>query len=185
MRATYGGRKNCSSDTYMPRNISMSRKYLPARSNAPSPSSHRLGFGNRKPGGGGPAGVAARERVVEKKATVAGEGRRPDAKCGDRSSVAAGRLRANIVNGFALAMVSVLRSRAGRVLLSVCGGCRQARNLRSSLVTRRLRLADKCNDGNDDWEATRMSDICNRRYSSVCQAVSHLSPTVITGVGCS
>ena len=91
----------------MPRNISMSRKYLPARSNAPSPSSHRLGVGNRKPGGGGPAGVAARERVVEKKTTVAGEGRRPDAKCGERSSAAAGRLRASIVNGFALAIVSV------------------------------------------------------------------------------
>jgi hypothetical protein len=63
--------------------------------------------------------VAARERVVEKKATVAGEERRPDANCGDRSRVAAGRLRASIVNGFALAIVSVVRSLAGRVLLSV------------------------------------------------------------------
>lgn len=98
-KTTYGGRKNCSSDTYMPRNISMSKKYLPARSNAPSPSSHRFGLGNRKPGGGGPAGVAARGRVVEKKATVAGDGRRADANCGDRSRVAAGRVRANIVNG--------------------------------------------------------------------------------------
>jgi len=93
----------------------MSKKYLPARSNAPSPSSHCFGFGNRKPGGGGPAGVAARASVVEKKATVAGEGRRPDAKCGDRSSVAAGRLRANIVNGFALAIVCVVTARAGVV----------------------------------------------------------------------
>jgi hypothetical protein len=96
----------------------MSKKYLPARSNAPSPSSHRFGFGNRKPGGGGPAGVAARESVVEKKATVAGEGRRPDANCDVRSMVAAERLRASIVNGFALAMVSVVRSLAGGALLS-------------------------------------------------------------------
>jgi hypothetical protein len=125
-RSTYGGRKNCSSDTYMPRNISMSKKYLPARSNAPSPSSHRFGLGNRKPGGGGPAGVAARERVVENKATVAGEGRRPDAKCGDRSSVAAGRVRANIVNGFALAIVSVVESLAG------WGGCWRIWRLSSS-----------------------------------------------------
>ena len=103
----------------MPRNISMSKKYLPARSNAPSPSSHCFGLGNRKPGGGGPAGVAARGKVVEKKATVAGDGKRADANCGDRSRVAAGRLRANIGNGFALAIVSVIRSRgASRVLLS-------------------------------------------------------------------
>lgn len=30
--ATYGGRKNCSSTTYMPRNISANRKYLVALS---------------------------------------------------------------------------------------------------------------------------------------------------------
>jgi len=133
----------------------MSKKYLPARSNAPSPSSHRLGLGNRKPGGGGPAGVAARDRVVEKKATVAGEGRRPDANCGDRRSVAAGRLRANIVNGFALAIVSVVESLAGWGVAGGYGGCRQARNLRSSLVTRRLRLADKSNDGNNGGRQLR------------------------------
>jgi hypothetical protein len=49
--------------------------------------------------------VAARRRVVEKKATVAGEGRRPDANCDDLSSVAAGRPRASIVNGLVLAIV--------------------------------------------------------------------------------
>lgn len=103
----------------MPRNISRSKKYLPARSNAPSPSSHCLGFGNRKPGGGGPAGVAAREKVVEKRATVAGEGRRPDAKCDGLSSVAAGRLRASIVNGFVLAIVSGGWSLAELGVLSV------------------------------------------------------------------
>jgi hypothetical protein len=30
--ATYGGRKNCSNTTYMPRNISANRKYLVALS---------------------------------------------------------------------------------------------------------------------------------------------------------
>jgi len=72
--------------------------------------------------------VAARERVVEKKATVAGEGRRPDANCGDRSSVAAGRLRANIVNGFALAIVDVVTARAG--VVGVAGGCGRRRRRR-------------------------------------------------------
>jgi hypothetical protein len=137
----------------MPRNISISKKYLPARSNAPSPSSHRFGLGNRKPGGGGPAGVAARDSVVEKKATVAGEGRRPDANCGDRSSVTAGRLRTNIVNGFALAILSVVESLAG--LRGLLADMEVARNLRSSLVTRRLRLADKCNDGNNSGRQLR------------------------------
>ena len=98
----------------MPRNISTSKKYLPARSNAPSPSSHRFGrFGNRKPGGGGPAwGGGSSERVVEKNATVAGEGRRPDARMRlPAASVAAGRLRASIVNGFVLAIVSTVDGR--------------------------------------------------------------------------
>lgn len=89
----------------MPRNISTSKKYLPARSNAPSPSSHFLGGGNRKPGGGGPAGVAARGKVVEKSATVAGEGRRPAAKAAGLKSVAAGRVRASMVNDRVLAIV--------------------------------------------------------------------------------
>ena len=88
----------------------MSRKYLPARSNEPSPSSHRFGGGNRKPGGGGPAGVAARRMVVEKKATVAGEGRRPDANCDDRSRVAGNGPRASIAKGFVLAMVGAVQA---------------------------------------------------------------------------
>jgi hypothetical protein len=94
----------------------MSRKYLPARSNDPSPSSHRFGGGNRKPGGGGPDGVAARRMVVEKKATVAGEGRRPDANCDCLSSVAAGAPRASIVNGFMLAIVGA-GSKQGRCVV--------------------------------------------------------------------
>jgi hypothetical protein len=49
--------------------------------------------------------VAARRTVVEKKATVAGEGKRPDANCDDRSNVAAEEPRASIVNGFVLAIV--------------------------------------------------------------------------------
>jgi hypothetical protein len=49
--------------------------------------------------------VAARRMVVEKKATVAGEGRRPDANCDDLSSVAAEGPRASIVNGLVLAIV--------------------------------------------------------------------------------
>jgi hypothetical protein len=89
----------------MPRNISRSKKYLPARSNVPSPSSHRFGFGNLKPGGGGPIGVAARAKVVEKSATVAGEGRRRAAKGEGLSNVAAGLLRASMLSGFVLAIV--------------------------------------------------------------------------------
>jgi len=89
----------------MPRNISRSKKYLPARSNEPSPSSHRFGGGNLKPGGGGPIGVAARAKVVEKSATVAGEGRRPAAKGEGLKSVAAGLLRASMLSGFVLAIV--------------------------------------------------------------------------------
>ena len=59
--------------------------------------------------------------MVEKKATVAGEGRRPDAKCDDLSSVAAVDPRANIVNGFVLAIVG-----AGSELGQMCG-CRLLR----------------------------------------------------------
>ena len=63
----YGGRKNCSSTTYMPRSISVSRKYLPALSREDSvPSSQRSFRGSRKPWGGGPAGVAARRDVLVK-----------------------------------------------------------------------------------------------------------------------
>jgi hypothetical protein len=56
----------------MPLNISVKRKYLPALSSELSlPSSHRSFRGNRKPAGGGPAGVAEREEDVE---NVAAEG---------------------------------------------------------------------------------------------------------------
>lgn len=61
----YGGRKNCSNTTYMPRAISVRRKYLPALSREDSlPSSQRSFRGSRKPWGGGPAGVAARREVL-------------------------------------------------------------------------------------------------------------------------
>lgn len=64
---TYGGLKNCSSTTYMPRNNSAIRKYFPALSREDSvPSSHFFGGGRRKPGWGGPAGVAARFTEEEK-----------------------------------------------------------------------------------------------------------------------
>jgi hypothetical protein len=102
---------------YMPRNISRSKKYLPARSNEPSPSSHRFGGGSLKPGGGGPSGVAARAKVVENSATVAGEGRRPAAKGEGRRSVDAGLLRASMLSGFMLAIVGDGRARAMGLLL--------------------------------------------------------------------
>ena len=63
----YGGRKNCSSTTYMPRNISVRRKYFPALSIEDSlPSSQRSFRGSRKPWGGGPAGVALRREALLK-----------------------------------------------------------------------------------------------------------------------
>jgi hypothetical protein len=98
-RATHGGRKNCSNATYMPRNISSRRKYLPARSKTLSPSSHFFCRGNRNPGGGGPAGVAALGEVVEKNTAVAGDGNRAVLR-----SAVLGRPRASIINGLALAI---------------------------------------------------------------------------------
>ena len=66
---TYGGLKYCSNTTYIPRNNSVMRKYLPALSNALSFCSSHLSFrGNLKPEGGGPAGVAGRREDVEKAA---------------------------------------------------------------------------------------------------------------------
>ena len=70
--------------------------------------------------------MAARDRVVEKKATVAGDGRRADANCDGLSSVAAGRPRASIVNGFVLAIGVAGVSLAMWVVLSDGSGCRQA-----------------------------------------------------------
>jgi hypothetical protein len=90
--------------TYMPRNISISKKYLPARSSELSPSSQCLRWGNRKPAGGGPEGVAAREVVELKKATVAGAG-----SCARnwiaRRSAGAPRERASASNGVVVAIV--------------------------------------------------------------------------------
>lgn len=59
--------------------------------------------------------MAARAKVVENRATVAGDGR-PGAKGDGLSSVAAGRLRASIVNGLVLAIVGA-GSVVGRVVL--------------------------------------------------------------------
>lgn len=71
---TCGGRKYCSSTTYIPRIISVRRKYLPALSSEVSLlSSHRSFRGRRKPSGGGPAGVAAREAEEEKAAVARGK----------------------------------------------------------------------------------------------------------------
>lgn len=91
----------------MPRAISVNKKYFPALSRVDSLlSSHLSGFGNRKPGGGGPEGVAARRLLVEKAASelvVGAKGRT------ELVSLAAGRLRAtSIVKGFAGAMIWLL-----------------------------------------------------------------------------
>ena len=61
----YGALKNCSSTTYMPRKISVKRKYLPARSRVLSPSSQRCGRGSLKDEVGEPEGSAARLGLVE------------------------------------------------------------------------------------------------------------------------
>lgn len=71
----------------MPLNISVNRKYLPALSNEDSlRSSQRSFVGNRKPCGGGPAGVAARKALEEKAAIGYGRERK-----GDLVRVAEGR----------------------------------------------------------------------------------------------
>jgi hypothetical protein len=54
--------------------------------------------------------------VVENRATVAGEGRRPEAKCDALSSVAAEGPRASMVNGFVLAIVGAESERGGCVV---------------------------------------------------------------------
>lgn len=48
----YGGLKNCSIQTYIPRNISVMRKYFPALSSADSPWSHAGLWPTRNPAGG-------------------------------------------------------------------------------------------------------------------------------------
>lgn len=69
LAGTYGGRKNCSNTTYMPRINSASKKNFPALSRADSPdSSHFFGAGRRNPAGGTPDGVADRAIDVVKAA---------------------------------------------------------------------------------------------------------------------
>jgi len=103
---TYGGRKNCSSTTYIPRTISDSRKYLPALSRAVSLlSSQRLTRGRRKPEGGGPAGVAARGADEENEA-VMGRGQGVRAERRVVRAVVVGRvLRESIMRVRGVAMV--------------------------------------------------------------------------------
>ena len=97
----YGGLKNCSKTTYIPRIISVMRKYLPALSNVLSLlSSHRSGLGNRKPCGGGPLGVADRGEDVEN-ATVGVVLEARTAAMG----VENGRARTNAVRDLAEAML--------------------------------------------------------------------------------
>jgi len=108
---THGGRKNCSSTTYIPRAISVKRKYLPALSNEDSLlSSHLSGFGNRKPGGGGPEGVAyVRIELVDNAASGIEEHASGRIAL---ESLAVWRLRAtSIVKGFADAIVWLLVAR--------------------------------------------------------------------------
>jgi hypothetical protein len=146
--------------TYMPRNISNSKKYLAALSSVFSFSSQRFGRGSRKPGGGGPWGVAARAEVVEKRATVAGEGRRAvEAKGEGRSSADAGRLRASMLNGFVEAIVG-------------CGGvvgggraCRGFEVLVMSEVERGVRPMS-LDRGDADWLGgyVRMGDHWELRF---------------------
>jgi hypothetical protein len=57
--------------------------------------------------------------VVENNATVAGEGRRPDANCDDLRRVAAEEPRASIINGFVLAIVGAESEQGGCVVLAV------------------------------------------------------------------
>jgi len=105
---THGGLKNCSSTTYIPRAISVNKKYFPALSSDDSLlSSHLSGFGNRKPGGGGPDGVAYARRPLDvsaAKGLVAGV-----KGLMELDSLAVGRLRAtSMVKGFADAIVCLL-----------------------------------------------------------------------------
>lgn len=81
---TYGGLKNCSSTTYIPRKISDIKKYLLAlSSDDSSPWSQRLGGGRRKPGCGGPDWRAGR-RTEEEKLAVAPSGLRDEERTDGR-----------------------------------------------------------------------------------------------------
>jgi hypothetical protein len=105
--STYGGRKNCSNTTYMPRKISVNKKYLLALSMVLSCSSSHLGGRvTRSCEGETPAGEANLVTDVEKSAD--------DAACRDcnwRINMAedAGRERASAISG--------------RVVAIVVGGC--------------------------------------------------------------
>jgi len=86
----------------MPLSISVIRKYFPALSKVLSLlSSHLLALGKRKFEGGGPAGVAGRAAVVEKKARGVAEG-----NCEVRRRAEAGLARAKDV--IVLALLAIL-----------------------------------------------------------------------------
>lgn len=93
----YGGRKNCSSTTYIPRIISARRKYLPALSSAVSLLSYHLfARGKRKPEGGGPEGVTERRADEEKGAMADREQDVCEGRVRNRIDV--GRARASVVS---------------------------------------------------------------------------------------
>ena len=68
-------------------------------------SSHRSGLGRRKPAGGCPEGVACRRAVVENVAAAMTRFAVVVLRRRDAASVAAGRLRATSIKGFADAIV--------------------------------------------------------------------------------
>ena len=87
----------------MPRIISVRRKYLPALSRADSLlSSHRSFRGRRKPCGGGPAGVAAREEEDENAAVARGKVVRAQSMALKGAEV--GRVRARLVRDLVTAI---------------------------------------------------------------------------------
>lgn len=111
---THGGLKYCSIKTHIPRAISVNRKYLPAWSSADSLlSSHLCGFGNLKPAGGGPWGVAYARRAVVEKAAIGVNW--PGVKLrAAPARLAVGRIRAtSIVKGFVDAIVVLARGVEG------------------------------------------------------------------------
>jgi len=103
----------------MPLSISVIKKYFPALSQVLSLlSSHLLALGKRKFDGGGPAGVAGRAAVVEKKATGVAEG-----NCEVRNRAEAGLVRARAVIVLVLlAIMSELRLAEKRKRVVAMGG---------------------------------------------------------------
>lgn len=103
---TYGGRKNCSSTTYMPLQISVKRKYLLALSMVLScSSSHLAGRLTRSCVGDTPAGVADRGTEVENSAAVTGRACRDWSREACRMAEDAGRKRASAISGRVVAIV--------------------------------------------------------------------------------